>query len=46
LQLGRIETRRRLVFTGVELAGGIELAALVEKDAADRSNEEGGWEAR
>jgi hypothetical protein len=33
------------MFTGVELAGGMELAAPVEKDAVDHSNEEGRWEA-
>jgi hypothetical protein len=30
LLLGRIETRRRVEFTGVELAGGADLAALVK----------------
>jgi hypothetical protein len=29
-----METRRYVEFTGVELAGGVELAALVEKAVA------------
>jgi hypothetical protein len=34
LLLGRMKTRRRVEFTGVELAGGADLAALVEKAVA------------
>ena len=41
-----MEARQRVVFTGVELVSGMELVAPVEKDAADRSNKEGGWEVR
>ena len=37
-----MEARRRVEFTGVELAGGAELAAPVEKAAAGHSGGEGG----
>ena len=33
LVLGRMEARRRVEFTGIELAGGAEIAAPVEKAA-------------
>jgi hypothetical protein len=34
LLLGRMETHRRVEFTGIELTGGADLAALVEKATA------------
>jgi hypothetical protein len=45
LLLVRMETRRHVEFTGVELAGGVELAALVEKAVVGHFCAEGGWEA-
>jgi hypothetical protein len=34
LLLGRMEARRRVDFTGVELASSVEIASLVEKATA------------
>jgi hypothetical protein len=38
LLLGRMEDHRRVEFTGVELTGSAEIAALVEKAAAGHSS--------